>query len=200
LRSLAEKFAQVAYMTGLSGDSVELQAHVLPRAASSALVYPGNLFPIHATAAGKAIFAFQSDELIASKLAEPLDRFQPETIVEASALRAELARVRQTGFAVIDSELDKGVFAVACPVRVPRAGVLHALGLVGLKEHMLNGVGVAQYVAALQEAARDFANVLSHSQSALGPGETRLTDAATATRPARGASGRRSKAAPLPRR
>ncbi len=199
LRSLAEKFAQVAYITGLAGDSVELQAHVLPRAASSALVYPGNLFPVHATAAGKAIFAFQSDDVIAAKLAEPLERFQPGTIVDAPALRAELARVRESGFAVIDSELNKGVFAVACPVKVPRAGVLHAVGLVGLKEQMLSGFEIAQYVAALQEAARDFANVLSHSQPVLGENEGGLRDPAAATASRRGTSGRPSKVA-LPKR
>jgi DNA-binding IclR family transcriptional regulator len=164
LRPLANRFQQIAYLTGLAGDELELKAHVLPNSASSSLVYPGNVFPIHATATGKAIFAFQSEQMIESKLAAPLTKYQERTIIDVAELRAELARVRKAGFAVIDSELDKGVFAVACPVVIQKAGVLYAIALVGLKEKMFQDHDLNEFVAALSEAAQNFSMLLQHAR------------------------------------
>ena len=50
-----------------------------------------------------------------------LDRLTTRTVTTPKALRAELARVRAQGWAVVDQELEEGLRAVAAPIR-DRAG------------------------------------------------------------------------------
>ena len=64
--------------------------------------------------------------------------------------------MRQSGFAVCDGELDPGVLSYACPVHLDGAGVLYAIGMVGLSQR-LGCFGAQEVVAALQEAAEAFA-------------------------------------------
>ena len=52
----------------------------------------------------------------------------------------------------IDDELDEGVYAVSCPVRV-RDEVLYSVGVVGIMERMLKRSSVAALVARLQDTA-----------------------------------------------
>ena len=55
-----------------------------------------------------------------------------------------------------DGELDPGVLSYACPVHLDGAGVLYAIGMVGLSQR-LGRFGAQEVVAALQEAAEAFA-------------------------------------------
>ncbi len=89
-------------------------------------------------------------------MAAPRERFTEKTRTEAAELRADLERVRQSGFAVCDGELDPGVLSYACPVHLDGAGVLYAIGMVGLSQR-LGRFDPQEVVAALQEAAKSFA-------------------------------------------
>jgi DNA-binding IclR family transcriptional regulator len=76
-----------------------------------------DLAPAHAIAAGKLLLAFRDpwrDVVLASPLASVTER----TLVDASALRAELEASRDRGYAVEDQEFRVGGRALAVPVRV----------------------------------------------------------------------------------
>ena len=53
--------------------------------------------PLNAGAAGKAILAFSSEELITEVLSRPLEPITPRTITDPERLRTELAGVRHLG-------------------------------------------------------------------------------------------------------
>jgi DNA-binding IclR family transcriptional regulator len=162
LKRLADRFSQAAFLTRLVGDELRLASYVLPAKAEHTLVFPGDNFPIHASATGKATFAFQPEDVIERRLQKPLEKLQPATKTDLDAVRAELADVRDKGYAIIDSELDPGVFAVACPLRPAGADVVFAVGLCGMEYVMRERFPLETYVEALKGAADELAGLIPH--------------------------------------
>jgi IclR family acetate operon transcriptional repressor len=78
---------------------------------------PGRRVPAHASAAGKAMLAFQEalvlDRLYAS---EPWQSLTSRTFTTAASLHDELAMVRARGYAVDNGEYEEGVSCVGAPV------------------------------------------------------------------------------------
>jgi IclR family KDG regulon transcriptional repressor len=73
--------------------------------------------PMYACAPGKAILAYSSQEAITAVLNQPLERFTSNTIATKDDLFAEVARVRNQGYAVNRGEYaDNGKIAIAVPV------------------------------------------------------------------------------------
>jgi len=88
----------------------------------------GRAAPLHCTANGKVLLAFGAAHLPLG----PLERLTPQTIVDATALEAELAGVRAQGYATTLEELEPGLVAVAAPVFDPETGeALAALSISG---------------------------------------------------------------------
>lgn len=72
----------------------------------------------HATATGKALLAFMEEETVGQILREKgLHAFTDRTITRVEDLMAELASVREQGYAVDDEEFQPGVYCVGAPVR-----------------------------------------------------------------------------------
>jgi DNA-binding IclR family transcriptional regulator len=161
LSDMVRRVNQVCYLTQLLAGQVRLVAFSMPESRDRSLLQPGETSPIHASAMGKALLAYQDADLIERHLAKPLPQFQPGTITDPALVRAELKQVRERGYAVSDSEFEAGVFAIACPVELPRVGVVHAVGVVGLKSQMFGRLSLADYVGELQVAARELAGVLA---------------------------------------
>lgn len=109
----------------------------------------GSRLPLHATGVGKVLLAYASDDVQQAALGE-LTRVTAYTIVQPGRLRAQLARVRQEGYAQTSEEMSLGACSVAVPVRDKRDDVVAALGIVvaSLKRDR------DRLVAALQVAAQ----------------------------------------------
>jgi DNA-binding IclR family transcriptional regulator len=76
---------------------------------------PGAISPAHCTAGGKVLLAFAMEDAL-NHVHAPLPKHTEHTITELSALRAELAHIRQVGYAVDDEELEVGLTCVSAPV------------------------------------------------------------------------------------
>lgn len=77
----------------------------------------GSKAPLHATAAGKAITAFLPEQDVRGiAMRTGLPPHTPNTITSLPALLAELAQVRQLGYAVDHEEIVLGARCVAAPV------------------------------------------------------------------------------------
>lgn len=73
--------------------------------------------PVHCTSIGKAILAYQP-ELVLERLIEAgLPRYTNSTITDGPALRAELQKVRERGYAVDNGEHQPGLRCVGAPIR-----------------------------------------------------------------------------------
>lgn len=81
--------------------------------------------PAHCTSVGKAILAFQPDDIVRRVIAAGLERFTETTITDPAALEAELALTRARGYAVDDGEHQPGLRCVGAPIR-NQAGAVFA--------------------------------------------------------------------------
>jgi IclR family KDG regulon transcriptional repressor len=85
-------------------------------AALSLFANTGERRPMHSTALGKALLAFQPHEVKDRVLAGKLTKTGPRTITTATALREELFVIRQRGSAIDDEEYVRGTRCVAAPI------------------------------------------------------------------------------------
>ena len=115
----------------------------------------GQHIPLHATSNGKVLLSGLDDEQLSEVVAR-LARYTPHTITAKAALREEVARVREAGYAVAVDELEVGLTAVAAPIRSAHGDVVASLSVSGptfrLHDGALAGV-VPQVVAAAGEVS-----------------------------------------------
>jgi DNA-binding IclR family transcriptional regulator len=147
----------------------------------------GRPSPLHCTALGKVLLAYGVAPLPAGRL----ERLSPRTITSRSAMRADLAAVRERGYAVTESELEPGLVAVAAPVCRDGGAVVAALSVSGPATR-LTPARLPEVAARCAAAASELSSVLGHR-----PGEPRLATAAAAhARTAPATHARTAQAAP----
>ena len=113
----------------------------------------GQRFPLHASASGKVLLASWDDERLGHFLGEPLARFTPATVTTAEAVRAELGRIREQGYAVSRDEEEEGLSGLAVAVGGPDGGLLGVL-TVGAPTQRLDRLGRQAVDDLLSAAAR----------------------------------------------
>lgn len=87
----------------------------------------GKSVPYHASALGKVLLAFGAAQLPNGALQSKTTR----TITSRTQLGGELEKVRKAGYAIIDSELEEGLVAVAAPVYNHDGNVIAAISISG---------------------------------------------------------------------
>lgn len=94
----------------------------------------GDTVCLHTAGVSKAILAFQSDERLDEMLADYVfERATETTITSRSAFVAELAQVRERGWATDDGELEDYVNCIAAPVRGSDGVVVAAVSVTALR-------------------------------------------------------------------
>jgi IclR family pca regulon transcriptional regulator len=82
----------------------------------------GSTLPSHCTSMGRVLLASLDEAALDDYFSSvSLERRTPNTLTDPTALRAELERVRDQGWSLIDEELEMGLRSIAVPVR-DRAG------------------------------------------------------------------------------
>lgn len=128
----------------------------------------GRAAALHIGAAGRAILAYSSPEVVQRVLSGPLDRPNPRVIGHPEELLAELGAVRSRGFAVSQGERTTGLTALAVPV-IGAGGfaeaatvVVSPLGLTGSEPD-----ASSDFVEATKRVAKEFSNLLAASRLSL---------------------------------
>ncbi|MGE4241780.1 IclR family transcriptional regulator [Ramlibacter sp.] len=111
----------------------------------------GGRAPAHCVATGKALLAWQPEEVIAG-LSTHLSRHSPNTIVDARDFAREMRKVRESGHAVNRGEWRDSVWGVAAPIRGARGDIVAAIGVSGPAERIRQGP-VKRFAADVMEAA-----------------------------------------------
>jgi IclR family acetate operon transcriptional repressor len=91
----------------------------------------GTRWPAHATSTGKVLLAALSASDLEALLTSALPALTPRTITDKAALRRELLRVRERGYATGIEELEPGFMAVAVPVHTRDGQVVASVGIGG---------------------------------------------------------------------
>jgi len=76
----------------------------------------GREVPLHATSTGKAFLAWLSAPEAAALLEDTLTRFTEHTVTDRRRLMAELAAIRDRGWAGCAGELEPTLYGVSAPV------------------------------------------------------------------------------------
>jgi IclR family pca regulon transcriptional regulator len=126
LEQLSAEVHESSSVSVLDGDDVVYVARVPTRRIMTVAISVGTRFPAYATSMGRVLIAHLPGEQVAAYLARVrLDRLTDRTVGTVAALRAELDRVREQGYAIVDQELEEGLRSMAAPVR-DRTGAVTA--------------------------------------------------------------------------
>ena len=121
--------------------------------------------PAYATALGRVLLAGRPQAELDKYLADArLEQILPNTITDPAELRAELGRVREQGYALVNQELEVGLVAVAVPVRDRHGQTRAAINLsthVGRK----SVDDMVALIPRIQRAAADIELSLRHAMS-----------------------------------
>jgi DNA-binding IclR family transcriptional regulator len=116
LRELASDVEENVYLAVRSGDDVVYADRYEGSQLLSVVMKLGGGRPLHASAVGKLLTAFNPD-LESKVLTSPrLERFTPLTLTDRDALRAEYAAVRARGYSVSEGESVEGITGLATPI------------------------------------------------------------------------------------
>ena len=114
----------------LDGQDVVYVARVPVSRIMTVAINVGTRFPAYATSMGRVLLAGMTEPELDQYLSRvDMRRLTPKTVVTAAALRAELARVRVQGFAMVDQELEEGLRSAAAPIRDRTGKVIASLNI-----------------------------------------------------------------------
>lgn len=107
---------------------------------------------MYSTGCGKAMLAHLPEAALEEYLLLPREAATPNTIVEEGALRAELQRIRQRGYATDNMENLVGISCVAVPLLSHTGKLLGAISISGPSPRF-TPEQIARYVVLLQQHA-----------------------------------------------
>jgi IclR family pca regulon transcriptional regulator len=170
LERVTDRLHESCSLAGLDGDEIVYIARsAAPRILSIGVTVASRL-PAYCTSMGRVLLsALPADALHRLLVALVPERHTPRTIVQKRALRAEIDRVRERGFAIVDEELELGLRSIAVPVR--RAGD-RVVAAVNVGVHAARFTPAAmerEILPVLQSAAAEIGQSLIPNHSSLNP-------------------------------
>jgi IclR family transcriptional regulator, KDG regulon repressor len=110
--------------------------------------------PVHCTAEGKALMAFQPAAVIDRVIDAELERRTLRTVVNPAALKDEFAAICGRGYATEEEEYEMGVRGIAAPVRDDSGVPVAAVGVTGPTRRLTKArlLGLAHDVDAVAKA------------------------------------------------
>ncbi|MCE7010989.1 IclR family transcriptional regulator [Kibdelosporangium philippinense] len=171
LRSRAINWADA--LAARSGEAVRIGApyegrvlvvhHVFRPDDSLQTLDVGALLPLHATALGKVLLAYDTS-LVASLRGSELESYTRRTLASPTAVKRALASVREAGWASELGEMTPGEAGIAAPIRGHGGIVVGALGISGAAERLCDPDGNPK--ATLLTYVRDAARAVSRDLGA----------------------------------
>ncbi|MGE8644909.1 IclR family transcriptional regulator [Acinetobacter vivianii] len=110
--------------------------------------------PLYASVTGKVILAELSDEKVEALLPAKLPAIASRTITDRAELIRHLQQIRVQEFAIIDDELEDGLFGVGIGVRDHTGRLIGVLTAAGPKQRILSQ-SIVHIVSQLQNLAKE---------------------------------------------
>lgn len=130
LQRLVDEVRESSSVSVLDGTAVVYVARVPTRRIINVTINVGTRFPAYATSMGRVLLAGLDSEACAALLDQiELMPLTNRTITTRAALEAELDRVREQGYAIVDEELEDGLRSVAAPICDREGRVVAAINL-----------------------------------------------------------------------
>ena len=123
----------------------------------------GSRLPAYCTSMGRTLLAELDERALDELIREhPLVRRTARTIVDATALKAELARVREQGWCIVDQELEEGLVSLSAPIRDRGGRAIAAMNISGQVNRTSAAYMVENFLPKLRAAATEISRMLQH--------------------------------------
>ncbi|PYB72615.1 IclR family transcriptional regulator [Rhizobium wuzhouense] len=130
LDQVSERVGHSASASILDNSEIVYIARASQKRVMSINLMPGSRLPAYSASMGRVLLAALSDAEVDAILSRSqLKAHTPRTLTDPMAIKAEIARVREQGYAVIDQELEIGLCSIAVPVRNDRGRVVAAINV-----------------------------------------------------------------------
>lgn len=160
MRDLAERLRETVHVGMLDGASVRFVAAVEGPAAVRVASRLGRAMPAHCTSTGKVMLAQLPEPELRQLLPdERLERITSASTGSRTQLEAELAAIRERGYAINREESEEGVASVAVPIPTRAPGLRLALNAAA-PLNRLDTSRSAAVAAALAKAAKEIGDQL----------------------------------------
>ena len=127
---LSDQVGETVYLGERRGHEVATVLHVLSPSSREQMPWYNRL-PLHCSSSGKVLLAHGDESELAALLEQGLPVHTEHTITDPMALREDLHRIREQGFATAFEEYKLGANAIAVPVVDPEGTVVAALTVLG---------------------------------------------------------------------
>ncbi len=124
----------------------------------------GGRAPAYCTADGKALLAFQPEELLVQIFKNGFPARTPNTITDLAALRRDLAAIRACGYAIDNEESEIGMRSVAAPIRTHSGAVVASLSIAG-PTHRVSKKALVSHAREVVRAADAISQRLGYQPS-----------------------------------
>lgn len=122
-----------------------------------AVVTVGEHGPLHATATGKAMLAFQSPEFLKNYFGKKLISFTHKTITNNDILVEELVKTRKQGYSVVIDELEIGLSGIGSPI-LDKDNLCFAAVGISVPTYRFSDDGLKRMSAMAKEASVEISN------------------------------------------
>jgi DNA-binding IclR family transcriptional regulator len=163
LEQIVEESNETAYVAIYKEDHIVYLDVVETNLTVRVVSRVGSRLPAYCTASGKVHMAFMTEEELEASLANMnLVAHTPTTIVAPEAINAELAKVREQGYAFDDEELDLGVRCIAAPIRDYTRRIVGAISISGPTMRMSNARTESELVPLVLKASGELSTRLGY--------------------------------------
>ena len=131
IEELSRESGETVHLGVFDGSQVvSIEKMDSPRGLASQVTI-GKGAPAYCTAVGKALLAFQPEAVVDHVCRLGLRRYTHQTLTDPKKLRAELERIRGSGYAVDNREHQPDVRCVAAPIRNHTGNVIGSMSVSG---------------------------------------------------------------------
>ncbi|THV20722.1 IclR family transcriptional regulator domain-containing protein [Peteryoungia ipomoeae] len=155
LDQLSERVGHSASASVLDGTEIVYIARAAQKRVMSINLMPGSRLPAYSASMGRVLLSGLADaEVMAILAASELKANTPHTLADPQQLLAEIAMVREQGYAVIDQELEIGLCSIAVPIRNGRGRIVAAIN-VGASAAVLAARDLPSYCLTAMREVQD---------------------------------------------
>ena len=168
MRRLMEDLGETVNLAIEDKDELVYVTQFESHAPMRAFFRPGRRAPMHSSAIGKAMLAEMDEERVTELLrSQGMPRFTDKTFVDPVALRSELQRIRERGWAVDDEEHTIGMRCVAATIHNEHGEVIAGISVSGptvrVTESRLAELG-GRVARAANEITEQIGGVVPHAR------------------------------------
>jgi IclR family transcriptional regulator, KDG regulon repressor len=161
IKRLVDRIGETAHLGILEGTDLVYLHKVECTHAVRIFTHIGKRSPAYSSGCGKAILAYQNEEVVNKVIKKGLRSVTEHTITNPDDLRNHLEIIRKQGYAIGMEELFDGIVSIAAPIRDYTGEVIGALNVVGPAQR-IKRKDIPYYSKEVMQVANDISENLGY--------------------------------------